>query len=87
MRHASCTLESLIQLRNAVNLQKKKKKRKINYVLKKTAAAAHVDVTPPVGVNWATSFVVVIVVTTLSCKWHVVTGDTNNNARVLFFAL
>lgn len=57
-------------------------------VKKNAAAAAHVNVTPPpVRANWATSFAVVVV-TTLSCKWHVVTGDKkgNNNARVFSFA-
>lgn len=56
---------------------------------KKTAetAATHVDVTPPARANWATSFAVVVgvVVTTLSCKWHVVTEimrSNNNNAEV-----
>lgn len=87
MWHASYTLEYLTQLRNAVNLQKEKKP--LNYVEKKTAetAATHVDVTPPGRANWATSFVVVgvVVVTTLSCKWHVVTEimrSNNNNAEV-----
>lgn len=52
-------------------------------------AATHVDVTPPARANWATSFAVVVVgvvvVTTLSCKWHVVTEimrSNNNNVEV-----